>query len=80
MLSLREQLANGIFESTTKSSVEIPKKAPSLGAITEDGYCDYEVAEDVEYLTKDMARNERLHKSRMARKHRKEVKKIRFGQ
>lgn len=79
MLSLREQLAKGIFESTTISSVEIPKKSPFLGVITDDGYCDYNVPEDVEYLTKDTARNERLYKSSVARKQRKETKKIRFG-
>ena len=79
MLSLREQLANGIFESTTVSSVEIPKKSPSLGIITEDGFCDYNVPEDVDYLTKSTTRNERLHKSSIARKHRKETRKIRQG-
>lgn len=78
MLSLREQLAQGIFENT-KSTVDIPKKSAFLGNITSEGFCDFEVPEDVEYLTKDMSRNNRLYKSNIARKHRKETKRLRFG-
>lgn len=78
MLSFREKLAKGIFESV-KSTVNIPKKSAFLGTITEDGYCDYEVPEDTWYLSKDNKRGTRLHQSNIARKHRKETKRIRFG-
>ena len=76
MLSFREKLAKGIFESV-KSTVNIPKK--SAFSITEDGYCDYEGPEDTWYLSKDNKRGTRLHQSNIARKHRKETKRIRFG-
>jgi hypothetical protein len=78
MLSFREKLAKGIFESV-KSSVDIPKKSAFLGTITEDGYCDYDVPEDTWYLSKDNKRGLRLHQSNTARKNRKEIKRIRFG-
>jgi hypothetical protein len=78
MLSFREKLAKGIFESV-KSSVDIPKKSAFLGTITEDGYCDFDVPEDTWYLSKDHKRALRLHQSNTARKSRKEIKRIRFG-
>lgn len=78
MLSFREKLAQGIFESQPKVT-DIPRKSAFLGTITDDGFCDYEVPEDVWYLTKSTERSNRLHKSTIARKHRKEVKRIRFG-
>ena len=78
MLSFREKLAKGIFESV-KSSVDIPKKSAFLGTITEDGYCDYDVPEDTWYLSKDNKRGLRLHQSNTARKNRKEIKRLRFG-
>ena len=78
MLSYREKLAKGIFESV-KSTISIPKKSAFLGTITEDGYCDFEVPEDTWYLTKDNKRGTRLYQSNIARKHRKETKRIRFG-
>lgn len=78
MLSFREKLAKGIFESV-KSSVDIPKKSAFLGTITEDGYCDYDVPEDTWYLSKEDKRGLRLHQSNTARKNRKEIKRIRFG-
>ncbi len=78
MLSIREKLAKGIFESV-ESTVTIPKKAESLGSITEDGYCDYEVPEDTWYLSKDTKRGTRLHQSNIARKHRRETRRIRTG-
>ncbi|EAZ2023008.1 hypothetical protein BZF66_06815 [Salmonella enterica] len=78
MLSFREKLAQGIFESQPKVA-DIPRKSAFLGTITNEGFCDYEVPEDVWYLTKSTERSNRLHKSTIARKHRKEVKRIRFG-
>lgn len=78
MLSFREKLAKGIFESV-KSSVNIPKKSAFLGTITDEGYCDYDVPEDVWYLSKDFKRGTRLYQSNIARKCRRETKRIRFG-
>lgn len=77
MLSFREKLSKGIFENT--KAISIPKKSKFLGTITEDGYCDYEAPESEWYLTKDSTRSNRLYKSTIARQHRKEVKRIRFG-
>ncbi|AGC34709.1 hypothetical protein GNZ01_06520 [Escherichia coli] len=78
MLSFREQLAKGQFQA--KAQTNIPKKSAFLGTITEDGFCDYDAPEDSWYITKDTKRSNRLHKSTIARKHRKELKKIRFGE
>lgn len=78
MISFREKLAKGIFECK-QTVADIPKKSAFLGTITEDGFCDYEAPEDVWYLTKSTERSNRLHKSTTARKHRQEVKRIRFG-
>lgn len=78
MLSYREQLAKGIFESV-KSTVTIPKKSAFLGTITTDGYCDFEVPEDEWYISKEDKRGTRLYQSNIARKHRKEIKRIRYG-
>lgn len=79
MLSFRDQLAKGIFTSVKTVINNIPKKSPFLGTITEDGYCDFDVPEDSWYLSKDLKRGTRLHQSNIARKHRKETKRIRFG-
>lgn len=79
MLSFRDQLAKGIFTSVNTIINNIPKKSEFLGTITDDGYCDFEVPEDSWYLTKDLKRGTRLHQSNIARKHRKETKRIRFG-
>lgn len=78
MLSFRDQLAKGIL-NTVKSTFEIPKKSAFLGSLTDNGYCDYEVPEDDWYISKDIKRGTRLHQSNNARKHRKEIKRIRFG-
>lgn len=73
MLSLREQLAKGLF--TLQSDCEsIPKKAEFKGTITPDGYCDFEVQEDVWFLNKDSKRGERMMRSERARNQRKELK------
>lgn len=77
MLSYREKLAQGLFD--IKQTVTVPKKSKFLGTITEDGFCDYDVPEDVWYLPKNLKRGTRLHQSNIARQHRKEIKKIRFG-
>lgn len=79
MLSFREKLAQGMFKANPQHT-KIPKKSAFLGTITDDGYCDYDVPEDSEYLTKDMKRGSRLHQSTVARKQRKELKRIRFGE
>lgn len=78
MLSFREKLSQGILESK-QTSTDIPKKSAFLGTITEDGYCDFDVPEESWYLSKDLKRGNRLHQSTLARKHRKETRKIRFG-
>ncbi len=78
MLSFREQLAQGKFAAKAKTN--IPKKSAFLGKITDDGYCDYDVPEDNWYIAKDMKRGSRLHQSTNARKHRKALKRIRFGE
>lgn len=78
MLSFRDKLAKGIFESTI-STVKIPKKSAFLGTITDDGFCDYDVPEDTWYLTRDLKRGSRLHQSNIARQHRKTTKRIRTG-
>lgn len=78
MLSYREQLSKGLFKSEPKVN-NIPKKSAFLGTITEDGYCDFDVPEDSWYVTKDNKRSIRLHQSTLARKQRKETKRIRFG-
>lgn len=78
MTSFREQLAQGKFESKT-SSTNIPKKSAFLGTITEDGYCDYNVPEDSWYVSKDMKRSIRLHQSTVARKQRKELRRLLTG-
>lgn len=78
MLSFREKLAQGIFESQPKVTA-IPRKSAFLGTITENGFCDYEVPEDDWYLCKSTEKSNRLHKSTTARKHRKELKRLRFG-
>lgn len=80
MLSFREKLAQGIFETSTPSVVKIPKKSAFLGTITQEGYCDFEAPESEWYLTKDSTRGNRLYKSTVARKQRKELKRIRFGE
>lgn len=79
MLSFREQLSQGKFESKP-TVTNIPKKSAFLGTITEDGYCDYDVPEDSVYIEKDLKRGNRLYQSTLARKHRKETRKIRFGE
>lgn len=79
MLSLREKLARGIFESSKPTTTKIPKKSAFLGTITTEGYCDFDVPEDSEYLARDMKRNIRLQKSNNARKQRREVRRIRSG-
>jgi hypothetical protein len=78
MTSFRDQLAQGIFESKP-TTTKIPKKSAFLGIITEDGYCDYDVPEDNWYVEKDNTRSIRLYQSTLARKHRKETKRYRFG-
>lgn len=78
MISFRDKLAQGIFECKP-TVADIPKKSAFLGRITEDGFCDYDVPEDTWYLSKSTERSNRLHKSTIARKHRKEMKRIRFG-
>lgn len=78
MTSFREQLAQGQFKSEPKVTA-IPKKSPFLGTITEEGYCDYNAPEDSWYVEKDMKRSIRLHQSTVARKNRKELRRIRFG-
>ena len=78
MLSFREQLAKGNFAS--QAQTKIPKKSAFLGTITEDGYCDFNAPEDTWYIEKDTKRSSRLHKSTVARKQRKELKRIRFGE
>ena len=77
MLSFRERLAQGIFDNKPKAP-SLPRKSAFLGTITEDGYCDYAVPEDEWYLTKDCKRGSRLHQSTVARKNRKELKRLRF--
>lgn len=79
MLSFREQLSQGKFESKP-TVTKIPKKSAMLGTITEDGYCDYEVPEQTEYLSRDLKRGNRLHQSTLARKQRKQMRKIRYGE
>lgn len=77
MLSLREKLAQGIIE-TVVATAKIPSKFKSLGNITEDGFCDYDVPEmDKSYMEKDNTRALRMESSTRARKHRKEVRKYR---
>lgn len=77
MLSLRERLAQGIIE-TVVASTQIPSKFKSLGTITEDGFCDYEVPElEKGYMEKDNTRAVRMDSSTRARKHRKEIRKYR---
>lgn len=78
MISFRDKLAQGIFECQP-TVADIPKKAPSLGTITNDGFCDYDVPEDTWYISKSTDRSNRLHKSTTARKHRKELKRLRYG-
>lgn len=78
MISFRDKLAQGIFECQP-TVTDIPKKSTFLGTITDDGFCDYDVPEDAWYLSKSTERSNRLFKSTTARKHRKEVKQIRFG-
>lgn len=78
MNSFREQLAQGQFKSV-KTTTDIPKKSKFLGTITEDGYCDFNAPEDTWYIEKDMKRSIRLHQSTMARKQRKELRRIRYG-
>ncbi|WOL22723.1 hypothetical protein [Escherichia phage vB_EcoM_JNE01] len=78
MLSFREQLAKGNFAA--QAQTKIPKKSAFLGTITEDGYCDFNAPEDTWYIEKDTKRSSRLHKSTVARKQRKELKRIRFGE
>lgn len=77
MLSFREKLSQGIFESKP-TVTNIPKKSAFLGTITDDGYCDYDVPEDTWYLSKDPKRGSRLHQSTVARKHRNNLKRS-FG-
>ena len=75
MLSLREKLAQGLVESSV-CVANIPSKFNSLGTITEEGYCDYEVPEmEKSYIEKDNTRALRMESSTRARKHRKEVRK-----
>lgn len=78
MTSFREQLAQGQFKSEPKIT-SIPKKSAFLGTITEEGYCDYNAPEDSWYISKDMTRSIRLHQSTVARKQRKELRRLRTG-
>lgn len=75
MLSLREQLKNGLM-STQSSSVKIPKKSEFKGTITPEGYCDYEVEEGEWYLEKNNSKRIRMNLSNKARNHRKELRSL----
>lgn len=76
MLSLREKLAQGLVE--TAEVMDIPKKKQSLGIITEEGYCDFNVPElDKSYIEKDSTKALRMESSTRARKQRKEQRKYR---
>jgi hypothetical protein len=78
MISFRDKLAKGILECQPTVTA-IPKKSAFLGTITEDGFCDYDAPEDNWYIEKSTDKSNRLHKSTTARKHRQELKRLRFG-
>lgn len=76
MLSIREQLSQGLLIKREVQSPKIPRKTPFLGTITSDGYCDYEVKEEDWFITKDNTRSNRMALSAKARQHRKELRKL----
>ena len=73
MLSLREQLAKGLFTLASESA-EIAKKSEFKGTITPEGYCDFDVQEDLWFFNKNSKRGDRMMRSERARNQRKELK------
>lgn len=82
MLTIREQMAKGIFDAFKDISTKDPEiqcKKEEYLRITEDGYVDYDVPEDVEYLSRANTRAIRMDKSERARKHRRDNRRLKTG-
>lgn len=83
MLTIREQMAIGIFDAFNEDS-QCKDPQPTIThepylALTEDGYLDFAVPADVEYLVKPSSKASRMDKSNRARKHRQENRRLKTG-